>query len=205
MRLLYIFAFSFLLFSAQAQVKLQDRWAWSAETSVFSLSNLPGHTSSGFTAEWYLNHNWSLRGGMSFGQGYMKLTTEPFALWLLTEGARSDDWPRYRPNRYRSSSGNWLSGKGALVLLLFLLDSDALCYNIPLKKDNLYFSVFASPVQTVFSGKKTYMYSLAGAGIKYISKAGLTANASLEYDDGFFFKNSSRGVKANFSVGYILR
>jgi len=207
MRLFYVFVLTFFFLAGQAQnsFKLEDKWAWSAETSVFSLSDLPGqHTSRGFTAEWFLGKRWSLRGGISAGPGFVKFTTEPFALWLLKEGINSDDWSRYRPNRYRSTRSA-SPGKAALVLLLVLLDSDALCYNIPVNKE-LYISVFGSPVQTTFSfsNSRTYMYSLVGAGLKYVSKTGLTANASIEYDEGFFFR-SGRGIRANFSIGYLFR
>lgn len=106
---------------------------------------------------------------------------------------------------YRSR-GN--PGVAAKALALLILDSDALCYNIPLTYNkNLYFSLFGSPLQTMFtmSDNKTHAYSLVGAGLKYIGKKGLVLNASIEYDNGLFWRNNNYGIKTNFALGFMLR
>lgn len=206
MRLFYttLLLLCFCLGQAQSKKKkykkpltLDNKWAWSASASVFAFSNIRSHNSVGFDAEWFFDGHWSLRGGLSAGPNYIKITTEPFALRLLTE-------PRRGHSHY--SSNNNFSLKGATALLLLLLNSDALCYNISIKK-GLYVSLIASPLQAIFTipDGKLHAFSLVGGGLKYISKTGFTLNSTLEYDKSFLFKTSEQGVKLNFSVGWVFK
>ncbi|MGZ3865940.1 MAG: hypothetical protein ACXVC6_12830 [Bacteroidia bacterium] len=188
---------------------IKNKWAWSLDASVFAISDIKtSHVSIGANAEWFLNEHWSLRGGFAMGPDFVKLTTEPFVLWVLADP--SDDRTHYHShNMFRSYGGRSNSGAAMKALALLILDSDALCYNIPLTyRKDWYFSVFASPLQTMFtmSDNKTHAYSLVGAGVKYIGKKGLVFNANVEYDNGAIWKsNSGYGVKTNFAIGFMLR
>jgi hypothetical protein len=175
---------------------LDNKWAWSANASVFAFKGINSHTSAGFDAEWFFTESWSLRGGLSAGTNYIKLTTEPFTLRLL-----ASDWGSR--SSYRSHNISW---RGAQVLFLLLLNSDALCYNIPISK-GLYLSLIASPLQTIVTipNGRLHLYSLMGGGLKYISRSGFTLNSTFEYDKSFLFRTSDQGVKLNFSVGYLFR
>lgn len=182
---------------------LSDSWAWSVNSSYFSLSDIKkSSTSLGIDAEWFMSDRWSLRGGISLGTDYLKFTTEPFVLYLLA-GSSSDDHRHHHSHSHYSSRN---SGAAAKLLLLMILDSDALCYNIPINK-RMMFSVFGSPLQTVvtFSDSKTHAYSLVGAGLKYVGPGGLVLNACAEYDNAALWKQNGSGYRVNFGLGYLFR
>lgn len=97
MKKTFTFLFILTVLSCQAQKHkkykrfdpaIKNKWAWSLDASAFAFSDMKtAHVPTGFNAEWFLNEHWSLRGGFAMGPDFVKLTTEPFVLWVLADPA----------------------------------------------------------------------------------------------------------------------
>lgn len=123
------------------QDSLFGSWIISGQAQHFNFNSSASY-SFGMGAEWFFGNRWSIRGGLSASDSYLRIATSPIALLLLSKV------------KSKGTTDAKLILTAAVALSALLINTDGIAYHFPISR-NFYITPYIAPLQALFYFKPT--------------------------------------------------